>query len=348
VVLRFACVTPLAATPKRFTKYAYRAGAHVASSCGVGSGGDEPGTWTVTTQPSIRRGRPDDAEACHEVLWASVTDLGRRNGTPLHGSAGEWWAAGESLQRFLADHAAEWWVAEESGGGALIGYARSVERGGLLELTEFFVAPGRQSAGLGQALLHRAFPVGRGEVRSIIATTDVRALSRYYRADTVARFPMLALGGAPAKVSLTGDLAAEPIDIESVAVRRALRDIDTSVLEYSRDEAEIRWLLTEREGFLYRRGSEAVGFAFVGHGGVGPVAVLDAADLPTILLHVEGRAFDSGVERLDFQVPAPNEVATRHLLGRGFRLDPWMNLLMSNRPFGRFDRLVSFGPPVFL
>jgi hypothetical protein len=29
-------------------------------------------------------------------------------------------------------------------------------------------------------------------------------------------------------------------------------------------------------------------------------------------------------------------------------MDPWVNLLMSNKPFGRFDRLVSFGPPVFL
>ncbi len=37
------------------------------------------------------------------------------------------------------------------------------------------------------------------------------------------------------------------------------------------------------------------------------------------------------------------------LVGRvDFRLDPSVNLLMSNRPFGQFDRLVSFGPPVFL
>jgi hypothetical protein len=75
---------------------------------------------------------------------------------------------------------------------------------------------------------------------------------------------------------------------------------------------------------------------------------MDPADLPQILLHVEGRAANLGSEHLDLQVPAPNEVATRHLLSRGFRLDPWLNLLMSNRPFGRFDRFVGFGPPVFL
>ena len=44
----------------------------------------------------------------------------------------------------------------------------------------------------------------------------------------------------------------------------------------------------------------------------------------------------------------PSEIATRHLLSRGFRIDPWVNLLMSNRPFGRFDRFIGFGPPVFL
>jgi GNAT superfamily N-acetyltransferase len=296
----------------------------------------------------VRRGTPHDSQACHEVLWASVTDLGMRHGTPLHGSAAEWWASEESLQTFLAAHAAEWWVAEEPDGGTLIGYGRSIERGGLLELVELFVLPTRQSVGVGRALIDRAFPLGRGDIRSIIATTDVRALSRYYRAGTVARFPMLTLGGVPANAQMAGNMTADPIDVESETDRRILREIDRWVLEYPREEAEIHWLLEDREGFLYRRNEEALGFAFVGRGGVGPVAVLDAGDLPAILLHVEGRAFAADIERIEFQVPAANEVATRHLLSRGFRLDPWVNLLMSNRPFGRFDRLVSFGPPVFL
>ena len=258
------------------------------------------------------------------------------------------WAAGESLQRFLGESAAEWWVAEHPESGAVVGYARSIERGGLLELAEFFVLPANQSAGVGKALLDKAFPLGRGDIRSIIATTDVRALSRYYRADTAARFPMWTLGGVPVASDLSGDLAAEPIDIASDAHLETLRAIDASVLEYPRHEREIRWLLEGREGFLYRRNETVLGFAFVGTGGVGPVAVLDADDLPALLLHIETRAVANDIRWLDFQVPAPNEVAMRHLLSRGFRLDPWVNLLMSNRPFGRFDRFVSFGPPVFL
>jgi len=34
----------------------------------------------------------------------------------------------------------------------------------------------------------------------------------------------------------------------------------------------------------------------------------------------------------------------RHLMTRGFRLDPWVNLLMTSRSFGQFDRFVAFSP----
>jgi GNAT superfamily N-acetyltransferase len=303
---------------------------------------------TPTRGPSIRRATPDDAESCHEVMWASVTDFGARHGTPLQGTSSEWWASGEPLQRFLAAHAAEWWVAEEPDAGTLVGYARSIERGGLFELTEFFVLPSRQSLGVGRALIERAFPVGRGDIRSIIATTDVRALTRYYGAGTVARFPILTLGGVPASGDIAGDVVPHQLAVESETDLRLLSELERSVLEYARGEAEIRWLLEDREGHLYLRDGKAIGFAFVGKGGGGPMGALDPADLPEILLHVEGRAYALGLERLELQLPAPNEVATRHLLSRGFRLDPWVNLLMSNRPFGRFDRLIPFGPPLFL
>jgi hypothetical protein len=264
----------------------------------------------MSIEPTIRRATSEEAEACHEVLWASVTDLGARHGTPLDGTAADWWASGEPVHRFLAAHAAEWWV--------------------------------------GRALIERAFPVGRGNVRSIIATTDVRALTRYYGADTAVRFPILTFVGAPETAGIADHLTPDRIDLGSEVDRHALREIDRWVLEYPRGEDELRWLSEDREGYLYRRNGEAIGFAFVGKRGSGPIAALDPADLPDILLHVETHARALGLERLDLQVPAPNEVATRHLLSRGFRLDPWVNLLMSDRPFGRFDRLIAFDPPLFL
>ena len=50
----------------------------------------------------IRRGSSGDVEACHGVMWASVTDFASRRGMPLEGSVAEWWASGEAMQRFLA------------------------------------------------------------------------------------------------------------------------------------------------------------------------------------------------------------------------------------------------------
>jgi GNAT superfamily N-acetyltransferase len=296
--------------------------------------------------PTVRRGRPDDAVACHDVLWESITDFAARLGTPLEGTAEDWWRTGETVHRYLAEHAAEWWLAEEPDSGELVGYARSIERGGLFELTEFFVRPSRQSKGVGRALIERAFPAERGDVRSIIATGDVRAIARYYSAGTVARFSIFTLEGAPAGVEPRGGLIPRRLDTDADRADQAR--IERAVLGYGRDDAELDWLLSNREGYLYQRGDESVGFAFVGKDGSGPIAALDPADLPDILLQVEGRARAIDVERLDLEIPSLNDVAIRHLLGRGFRLNPWVNYLMSDRPFGQFDRFVCFSPPIFL
>ncbi|HXJ66610.1 MAG TPA: GNAT family N-acetyltransferase [Actinomycetota bacterium] len=298
----------------------------------------------MPTEVLFRRATAGDLRDCHDVMWRSVTEFGVRNGTALQGTADDWWAGMAGLHGFLAANAAEWWVAEE--GGDVVGFARSIEREGLFELTEFFVLPGRQAAGLGRQLLDRSFPLGRGDVRSIIATTDVRALRRYYAAGCVPRFPMLTFTGTPTSGLPDGDLTPQPIDAERDL--EAVRLVDRFVLEHARGDAELRWLLEGREGFLYLRNGEPAGFAFVGEGGTGPIAALDPGDLPDILLHVEGRAAARGFGSIELQVPGPNEVAARHLLARGFRVDPWINLLMSNREFGRFDRVLPFGPPLFL
>ncbi len=279
-------------------------------------------------------------------MWEAVTDLGRRQGTPLEGTAGEWWPSNEPLHRLLAGIAAEWWVAEEEGSGRLAGFARSIERDGLVELTEFFVRPGHQSRGVGRALLERAFPAGRGAVRSIIATSDVRAQARYYAAGTVARFPLFTLRGVPGEPEPIGDVTAEPIDGEwAIAAQRA---VESSVLGCRRSDAEVRWLLDRRQGHLYRHADRVIGFSFLGRDGAGPMAVLEPSDLPAVLLHIEGLARAIGLEHLELQAPGPNVVAIRHLMGRRYRFDPWINLLMSDRPFGKFDRFIPFSPPLFL
>jgi GNAT superfamily N-acetyltransferase len=308
---------------------------------------DRPRVADAPPGITLRRAIPDDTDACHRVMWHAITDLARRHGMPMEGTADDWRESSEPQFSYLSHAAAEWWVAEETATGAIAGYARSIERGGLLELTEFFVHPARQAKGVGRALLGRALPPGRGEVRSIIATTDVSALARYYAAGTVARFPLLTLAGAPAAAAAPDGLHAVPVDVEASAQLAEVAAIERAVLAYPRGEAELRWILGRREGYLYRRGGVATGYAFVGRDGAGPIAALEAEELVAQLLHVESRAQALGVDRLSLQVPGLNAVAVRHLVARGFRIDPWVNLLMSNRPNGRFDRFVAFSP-VFL
>ncbi|MDQ6774398.1 MAG: GNAT family N-acetyltransferase [Candidatus Dormibacteraeota bacterium] len=279
-------------------------------------------------------------------MWESVTDLGRRQGTPLEGSATDWWTSSEPLHRQLAQIAAEWWVAEDRGTGRPVGFARSIYRDGLLELTEFFVRPGQQSRGVGKALIERAFPAGRGTVRSIIATPDVRAQARYYAAGTVARFPIFTLGAVPGDPGPLREVEAEPIaGARSIEAQRA---IERTVLGHRRSDDEIRWLLDRRQGHLYRRADRVIGFSFLGPDGAGPMAVLEPSHLPAVLLHVECLARSIGLERLELQVPPPNAVAIRHLMGRRFQFDAWINILMSDRPFGRFDHFIPFSPALFL
>jgi GNAT superfamily N-acetyltransferase len=297
---------------------------------------------------ALRRATPADSEPCFRLFWTSVTDLATRLNAPRNQTADEAWSWLRDLYGFLADHAAEWWLAEDAADGTLLGYARSLERGGLFELSELFVHPAHQSSGIGRALLERAFPPDRGEVRAIIATSDMRAVARYHRAGTRIQFPFLRLAGAPAGGAAEA-IGLVPERVTDAAGMEALGAIERSVLGYDRG-GEMRWLLDHREGYLYREpgANDPAGFAFVGPTGAGPIAALDPCHEPDILLHVEDRARSLGREELGIDVPAPNVVAIEHLLDRGFRLAPNVNFLMASRPFGRFDRFIGYAPPFIL
>lgn len=300
----------------------------------------------MTDRFRIRRATPEDSRPAFDVFLPSIRDLATRLGTPWDVDPESQWERMRSLYEHLARHAAEWWIAEDPSSGEVIGYARSVERGGLLELTEFFVRPDRQSAGVGAALLACAFPPDRGDVRAIIATADVRAQARYYRSGTVARFPIVGIGGPPRPAD--GDPTVEATRVAPDAPElEAIRRIEREVLEFDRGE-ELSTMAAEREGYLYRRDGTPVGFAFVGVSGTGPIAALDFADQPAILAHVEARSSALGVAEVTFEVPMVNGVATNHLLDRGMRMEPFYTFLMSSRPFGRFDRYVAYSPPFVL
>jgi hypothetical protein len=163
-----------------------------------------------------------------------------------------------------------------------------------------------------------------------VATADVRAQARYYAAGTVARFPIYSLAGDIGEADTSGDGGLAAMAIDNARAIESQRATERQVLGHGRSDEEMRWLLEHRRGHLYQRDSETIGYSFVGADGVGPVAALAPSELPAILLHVEDIARSMGQQRIEISIPAPNEVAIRHLMGRGYRFNTWINFLMSD------------------
>jgi hypothetical protein len=252
------------------------------------------------------------------------------------------WDRRRPLYEHLAATGDRWVVAEDD--GRVVGYARSIKRDGERELTEFFVRPDAQSGGIGKELIGRVFPEEAGVRRTIVATPDLRALSRYLR---------LGLAGASAIVEFRGPPRDEPLDSDLDVVRltgtyahlEALAELDVAVIGHRRD-VDHRWLIGVREGLLFRRGGAPVGYGYSGIT-TGPVLALDPADQPSILSQLEAVCARAGEAMCEVEVPMANGVAMRYLLERGYRIDPFMAYFLADGPVHRLDRYVLHSPPFF-
>ena len=231
----------------------------------------------------------------------------------------------------------------------MLGYARSIERDGTRELTEFFVHPTAQAGGIGRELLARAFPADGARHRSIIATTDVRAVSRYLREGLDARLPLAGFEAAPRAVALETDLVREPI-VATERTLEALGAIDRAVLGFRRDVDHA--LARDRATGLAlppsRRGRR-----------------LRLSPDPTVVGRAvrrarRGRPAGPPGRRRDAPRSRPGTRPCRSTSrssrgrrsitcsGRGFRVDPFMMLFFTDGPVDGLDRYVLTSPPFFL
>ncbi len=296
----------------------------------------------------IRPGTHDDTYATFHVFEETLHDLIRRLGeTNIEpwdepDKLARMWAERRSLFEYLADAADQFWVAEQD--NHVLGFARSIVRDGVRELTEFFIRPAGQSAGVGRELLARAFPANDAERRFIIATIDTRAQVRYLKSGMYPQFPICYFGRAPEAVTVETDLDFRPLTAtpEHLAI---LDDLDRTVIGYRRSE-EHRWLLTDRSGFLYTRHGQPAGYGYSGKRS-GPFALLDAQDYPAVLAHAEANAVGRW-DHFGVEVPMINRVAVDYLLKRGFRLDSFVALFMCDEPFGCWENYLLTSPPLFV
>ena len=299
---------------------------------------------------TYRPGTAADSPAVFAVFAQAVADLERRMGTP---EAENTWldpvamAARWEFFRPLFDHLArtaeQFWVAE--GEGQVVGYARATLHDGVRELTEFFVHPAHQAAGIGRELLTRTFPRGGARRRVIVASREISAVAQYLKAGVYPYVTIYYAFGKPRPVEVATDLTVETAapGPETLA---ALRAVDAVVLGFARD-ADHAFLLDHRPVCLYRRGGRVAGYGYFG-ARTGPIALLEPSDFPAVLARAETEAAERGEETFGVDVPLINRAAVDHLLGRGFRLDDFTLFLMSDEPFGAFDRYVVTSPPLFL
>lgn len=298
---------------------------------------------------AYRPGTPDDSYGIFLIFERSLADLGRRIGLQGPFSADDpvalarMWEERRSLYSHLAATAEHFFVAERA--GQLIGFARSILRDGVRELTEFFVLPGQQSGGVGRELLARAFPPHGAALRVIIASPDVRAQGLYMRTGVYPRCSIYYFWRIPERVVVASDLVMEEVEPGEEALA-AIAAVDMAILSHRRPE-DHAWLMRNRQGMLYRRDGQVVGYGYVGRPNA-PFALLDARDFPAVLAHAESAAAAGGRPHFGIEVPMINRAAVDYLLGRGYRIDAFMATLMSDRPFGRLENYVVTSPPFFL
>jgi len=296
---------------------------------------------------TYRKGTVEDTFAVYQVFTQALIDLGERtNVMAITGGSDpavmqSLWESRKPLFDFLAQDFAHFWVAEKD--QEIAAYARSIEHGDLLELTEFFALPNQQSAGVGRELLGRAFPQSRARYRTIIATLDERALYRYLSAGVYGRFPIKYFYRQAEKVEVESDLEIEPMkhDLHLDAITR----IDRQIVGHQRDAVH-QWVITTRGGFVYKRGGNVVGYGYVG-GSSGPFALLDDNDFPAVLAHAESTMAEKG-EEFGVETPLINRKAIQYLTERRYRIDAFTVLFMSNEPFGRFENYLCFSPIFFM
>lgn len=297
-----------------------------------------------------RRGTLEDAYPVFVLFEETLHDMLIRFGqTPDQDwddpeKLAKMWSLRGRLYEHLAKTADEFWLAEQD--GTLIGFARSLLHGDLRELTEFFVKPGVQAKGIGRELFRRAFPIRGSERRSIIATLDVRAQAHYLKSGVRQRFLVMYLGGVPQGRETGGQIRA----VELVPAEETfdfLDAVDRQVLGFSRRDVH-EFLLADRPGFRYQtEKGKTLGYGYVGEAS-GPFALLDHSAFPAVLALAETEAARRGQTWMGFEVPGANQQALDVLLGRGFRLDPFMAVYMSSHPLPHPENYILTSPPFVL
>lgn len=297
-----------------------------------------------------RKATAEDNFTTFKIFCKSLDDFSQRIGASPVDTGGQdsekreqLWENLHSLWEHLSRTSDQYWVAEKD--NEAIGFARSIIRDDHRELCDFFVLPEHQSAGIGKELIRLAFPNDTPH-RSIIATPDIRALSRYLKAGVYPFLNEIYFERIPEPVIVETDLVIESARL-TPSVIHDLGEIDLAIIGYRRN-VDHQFLITDRTLYIYKRNTSIVGYGYIKKDFTGPFAVLDSRDFPAILAQAETQAHMLGSALVGFEPPTTNTIAIDYLLQRGYRLEAFMGTIMSNKPFGKLENYILTNPPSFL
>jgi GNAT superfamily N-acetyltransferase len=300
----------------------------------------------------FRPGTFDDLLAAHTLFIDTIWDLSWRMGiqdgerSPSEAERAADLQRWQPILTYLTETADQYWVAERD--GQLVGYARSILRDGVRELTEFFVSPQAQSDGIGRELLARAMPPGARRTY-IMASLDLRAQALYhklgvYQACAVYTFSQELKYLTPPSQTPPSDLTIDPIIQAHIPL---LAKLDQAIHGHRRD-IDHEWLMGHRSGFILFREQRAVGYGYVGDPYSGPFVMLDASDYPVALAHAERIAFAQRLPCVSFDLPMLNRTALEYLLARGYQMSPFFCFYMCTAQPIHVDKTIITAPMIMI
>lgn len=291
-----------------------------------------------------RPARIDDLKQADDLVVASINELTERRGFGRMASSRP-----PNFQAFsLADDPEGLWVADDD--GEIVGFAWSWVCGELWFLAQLFVAPDRQSDGIGHQLINKAFAHAdmRGAPIKALITFTFNNVSQglYIRHGLFPRFPIYMV--SVPRDHLAPRLAAPRLRLESLMADAIAYDelaaIDVSAVGVSREKHH-RFLLGDStiRGFTIHAGNECVGYVYISGGHIGPLAVRRPDLVDAAFATALSFAAQTDCPTISAFVPGASEPALKAASDHGMRLTFPM-LLMSNRPFGDWGSYLPRNP----
>jgi ribosomal protein S18 acetylase RimI-like enzyme len=293
---------------------------------------------------AYRLARAEDLKRTDELVVSSINELTERHGFgPMASPSPPY------FQMFsLKDDPDGLWIAEDA--GQILGFGFSWVCGDLWFLAQLFVAPGQQGRGIGNELLKRTLAHAQkaGATNKALITFTFNRVSQglYIRHGLFPRFPIYFL--SVQREALVGRLS--PTQLRSVPLEdkashlNSIALIDARALGVSREKHH-RYLIEDSEttGVLLCAGDDAVGYAYIANGHIGPLAVANSDMLGTAFATALNLAAESGAAKVSAFLPGLCETALSIAIEHGMRITLPM-VLMSTRNLGDWTLYLPRNP----